>query len=93
MKRLISLFVVITFVMSIAAPVFAADLPKPVDKLVKGTTEVVTSPKAALDHTKASIDSADYMAIGLFKGLLESPFHVVKKAGHGAIDIATFPIE
>ncbi len=73
--------------------VHAADLPKPVDKFAKGTTEIVKSPIELYDHTKKSIDSSDHKVFGLFKGLMMAPFHMVKKTGHGVLEVATFPIE
>jgi hypothetical protein len=93
MKKVLCLAVVFTFVMSTAAPLYAADLPKPVDKLAKGTMDIVKSPLALYDHTKSEIDGADHKLLGFFKGAVTSPFHMVKKAGGGVMDVATFPIE
>ena len=92
MKRVLLVAVVFSFVVGVAASAFA-ELPKQVDKFAKGTMDVIKSPLVIYDHTKSSIDTADYKAVGLFKGLLESPFHVVKKAGKGALDMATFLID
>ena len=93
MKRLLILTLAFAFIMGLAVSVQAYDLAKPIDKLSKGTVEVVKSPLVLYDHTKSEMDSHDNKIVGLFKGLLESPFHVVKKAGSGALDIATFPVE
>jgi hypothetical protein len=93
MKKLLCLAVVFAFVMSAAAPLYAADLPKPVDKLAKGTMDIVKSPLALYDHTKSEIDGADHKLLGFLKGAVTSPFHMVKKAGGGVMDVATFPIE
>lgn len=93
MKKALLLAIAFAFVMSMVMPVMAADLPKPIDKLAKGALEIVKSPLALYDHTKSEMDHADYKLIGLFKGLLTSPFHMVKKAGAGAVDVASFPIE
>ncbi len=92
MKKVLSLAVVVAFV-SFCIPAMAADLPKPVEKLKGGTIEVIKSPIVIYDHTKSEMDKASFKPFGLLKGLVESPFHVVKKAGSGALDIATFPIE
>ncbi len=93
MKRVSLLALAFVFMMSMACPVFAVDLNKSVDKLVDGTMEVIKSPIILHDHTKSEMDNADHKAIGLMKGLLESPFHMVRKAGDGLMDVATFPIE
>lgn len=92
MKKALALFIVCAFVLGVTAPLYA-DLPKPIDKLTKGTLEVAKSPLVVIDHTKKEIDGADYKVIGLIKGLVKSPFHVVMKAGKGALDVATFPID
>ena len=93
MKKALCLAIAFAFVMSMAAAVYAADLPKPIDKLTKGTVEVVKSPLAIYDHTKKEMDHADFKPLGLFKGLVESPFHVIKRAGGGIIDVATFLVD
>ena len=93
MKKALILLITLTFITSMVGVLQAADLPKPVDKLAKGTAEVIKSPIELYDHTKKSVDSSDHKVIGLFKGLVMSPFHMAKKAGHGALDVATFVIE
>jgi len=55
--------------------------------------EVIKSPLVLHDHAKSEMDNADHKAFGLMKGLLEAPFHMVRQAGDGLLDIATFPIE
>ena len=93
MKKFIFLLTIFAFVFGMVMPVLASELPRPVDKIVKGTTEILKSPVVLIDNTKKEMDKADYIGVGLFKGLLTSPFHMVKQAGGGVIDIATFPIE
>lgn len=93
MKKALVFFIAFAFIASLAGSVMAADLKKPVEKFVNGTMEVVKSPMQLVEHPKAEIDSAKHMPFGLLKGLIESPFHILKKAGHGAVDMATFPIE
>ncbi|HLF17297.1 MAG TPA: hypothetical protein VI749_00175 [Candidatus Omnitrophota bacterium] len=93
MRKALLMVVAFAFVVSTAALVYAGDLPKPVEKFTKGAVDVAKSPLAIYDHTKAGYDGSDIKVLGLFKGLIESPFHVVKKAGSGAIDMATFPVE
>jgi len=81
MKKAIMLAIAFAFVFSFSVPALADDLPRPVKKLVDGTMEIVKSPIVIYDHTKKTYDDADFKPLGLLKGLLESPFHVVKKAG------------
>lgn len=92
MKKALIFGLALAFVFTFTAPIFA-DIPKSIDKLVKGTTDIVKSPIVLYDHTKKEIDGADYKALGLIKGLAEAPFHMVKKAGKGLLDVITFPIE
>ena len=93
MKKALLMLMAFAFVVTTAALVYAGDLPKPVEKFTKGAVEVVKSPLAIYDHTKYEYDGSDMKFLGLLKGLIESPFHVAKKAGTGAIDMATFPVE
>ena len=93
MKRVSLLALAFVFMMSMACTVFAADLHKSVDKLANGTMEMIKSPLVLHDHTKSEMDNADHMAYGFMKGLIEAPFHMIKKAGDGLLDVATFPIE
>ena len=93
MKKALLTVVAFAFVASLASVAFAADLPKPVEKFSKGAVDVVKSPLTIYDHTKFRFDGTDNKPVGLVKGLVESPFHMLKKAGGGAIDMATFPIE
>ena len=93
MKKTLLSLIAMFFLVSMVSTVRASDLPKPVDKLAKGAVEIVKSPMAAYDHTKATMDGSKYKLLGLFKGLIMAPFHVVEKAGHGALSVATFPIE
>ena len=87
------MLVAFAFVGSLASVAFATDLPKPVEKFTKGAVDVFKSPLIIYDHTKLRYDGKDAKPIGLVKGLVESPFHMLKKAGGGAIDMATFPVE
>lgn len=93
MKKAFSLIVIVMFVMGIAAPLYAADLPRPVEKITHGTLDVLQSPVVLFDHTKSEVVEADHKIVGLFTGLLTAPFHMIKKAGTGVLDIVTFPIE
>jgi hypothetical protein len=93
MKRAIALIVFMSFFLFLAMPAFAGELPKPVDKIVQGVTEVLKSPMALYDSPKAELDSHDNKVVGLFKGIVLAPFHLVDRAGHGLLKIITFPIE
>jgi len=93
MKKLLCLLVVFAFLAGGVSFALASELPKPVEKLTKGAVDVIKSPILIYDHTKDEYDKADTKALGFFKGLLESPFKVVHKAGSGALDMATFPVE
>ena len=93
MKKILCLLVVFAFIASSAALVFAGDLPKPVEKLSKGAVDVIKSPISIYDHTKSEYDKSEFKPLGLIKGLVESPFKVVHKAGNGALEMATFPVE
>ena len=92
MKKIFSLAVALVFFFSMTAPLFAA-LPRPIEKLTNGVKNVITSPMELIDHTKKEVDSSKYKALGLIIGLVKAPFHMVKKAGKGIVDVATFPIE
>lgn len=93
MKKVLSYVVVVAFVFGFCSVSMAADLPRPVEKIKDGTVDVIKSPLVIYDHTKAEMDKSDFKAFGLVKGLIESPFHLAKKAGSGVLEIATFPIE
>ena len=93
MKKFVCLIVVFAFIAASVSVVLAGDLPKPVDKFTKGAVEVVKSPVSIYDHTKGEYDKSDIKPLGFVKGLVESPFALLKKAGGGALDMATFPIE
>ncbi|MCA9407774.1 MAG: hypothetical protein H6755_05330 [Candidatus Omnitrophica bacterium] len=92
MKKALVLFIVLALI-GMAAPVFAGDMPAPIDKLTGGFVEIIKSPLALYEHPKSEMEGHDHMAIGLVKGLVEAPFHFVKRAGGGVLDVVTFPIE
>jgi len=93
MKRIFAIAVSVVFVMSMAAPVLASDLPKPVDKLTNGVIKIIKSPLKLYEHSKAEMDKSDLKPVGLVKGIIESPFHMLMEGGHGVIDVLTFPVE
>jgi hypothetical protein len=95
MKKACLLALAFVFAMGMAAvPVYADDmLHKSVDKFANGTVDVLKSPLALPDHMKSEMDESKHKPIGFLKGLLESPFYILDKAGGGVMDMATFPIE
>ena len=93
MRKTLLLSLVFVFFVSMACPIFAADFKSATDKIANGAMEIIKSPLVLHDHTKSEMDSAEHKALGFLKGLMEAPFHMVKKAGGGLLDIATFPID
>ena len=92
MKRAFILTLTVAFVVAMSGAVFAYDLDKPIDKLSTGVVDVLHSPMLLIEHPVESMENSD-KPIGLFKGLIETPFKILTKAGHGVINIATFPVE
>jgi hypothetical protein len=91
MKKLTSLALAVAFAVVMATPVFAADLSKSFDKFVGGTIDVLHSPVELITHP---VDGAkDGHIMGFTKGLIKAPFYMLKKGGHGIVDMVTFPIE
>ncbi len=93
MKKTLFVLIAIVFSFCFIVPAMAADLSQPIEKLSDGTMEIIKSPLEIYDHTKTTMDDCDVKVVGFFKGLIQSPFHVVMKAGHGAVDVLTFPVE
>ena len=93
MKKIMVLSVIMTFVVLFAAPLYASELPRPLDKLGHGLVDIVTSPLEIYHHTSDKVNSEDQKVLGFFKGLVESPFYMIKKLGGGVVDVLTFPIE
>ena len=93
MKRAISLLVAFTFVLSMATPILAFELPRPIDKLTKGILTIVKTPKVLYDDTRSALSEAKHSPLNSISGLVQSPFHMIKHAGSGAIDVATFPVK
>lgn len=94
MKKLLVVSVALAFVFTVAASVASANvMERSVKKLADGTAEVIQSPLSLVEEPMDGYKEHEYPLIGLAKGLLKGPFHTVKRAGHGAVDIATFPIK
>ena len=93
MRKAVVLAIIASFVLVFSTSLHAAELPRPVDKLVHGFGDIITSPLEIYHHTSGEVNSASVKPWGFIKGLLESPFYVIKKGGGGLIDVLTFPIE
>ncbi len=93
MKRVLTLTVALAFVFACAVPAFAYDMERPVKKITEGTVDVIKSPLHLVEKPIDGLKNHDYPVIGFMKGLLKGPFHTLKKAGGGVVDIATFPIK
>ena len=93
MKKIFLIALAFVFCMGMITPVYAADFHKSVDKFAEGAMEVMKSPLVLHDHTKSEMDSAEHKPVGFLKGLMEAPFHMVKKAGGGVLDMVTFPVD
>lgn len=91
MKKVLSVFVAFVFIFMVAAPAFA--LPAPVEKLTSGVVKIIKSPLAIYDHTKTEMSEHTSTTIGFTKGLVESPFFMLKDIGGGLMDIITFPMK
>ena len=93
MKMTLALLVALAFVFACAAPAMAYDMERPVKKIADGTADVIQSPLHLVEKPVDGLKDHDYPLVGFMKGLLKGPFHTIKKAGGGVVDIATFPIK
>jgi hypothetical protein len=93
MKKTVIITIFFAFVLCVAVPVWAAEMPKPVHRFANGLLEMVKSPLVLFEYPKAEMEAAEHKPVGLLKGLMEAPFHMIKKLGHGLIDVVTFPVE
>lgn len=94
MKKLLVTTVALAFMLTVSAPLVSAEvMDRSVKKLADGTAEVIKSPLALVEKPMDGYKDHEYPLIGFTKGLLKGPFHTVKRAGHGVVDIATFPIK
>ncbi len=91
MKHL-TMFVLIG-IMVVAFASSSLAYPKPVAKLKKGVLAVATSPLEVKDHTMAETKDAKFLPLALAGGMLKGVFYMAKKAGAGALDVVTFPID
>ena len=66
---------------------------KQANKLFYGIVDIVTSPKEFFHYTHIQLSENKNFLFGLTKGLIVSPFYVIKKAGLGLVNALTFPVE
>ena len=92
MKRAIRLLLVVVFVLSCTAPLFAA-LPDPIHKIKKGTMDILSVPYDFGNTTYDEVKASDFKPFGLMGGIVKGTAHGVKKAVSGVVDIATFPFD
>lgn len=91
MKKTMSLIVAVALMFVFAAPAMA--MSGPMEKLTSGVVKIVKSPLIIFSHTKTEMDSHLSTPVGFTKGLVESPFYMLKDIGGGLIDILTFPMD
>ena len=91
MRKAIATVAVFAFLVMCAAPVYA--LPAPIEKLKKGTIDVIKSPLELGKYTHDEMKSKDFLPVGLLRGVIMGTAHTIEKAVKGAVDIATFPVD
>lgn len=91
MRKTMSLMMVMALMLVFTAPAMA--MSGPVEKLTSGVMKIVKSPLIIFSHTKTEMDGHLSTPVGFTKGLVESPFYMLKDIGGGLVDILTFPME
>ena len=91
MKKTLSLILALALVCVMSAPAMA--MTGPLEKLTSGVVKIVKSPLVIFSHTKTEMDSHVSTPVGFTKGLVESPFYMLKDIGGGLLDILTFPLD
>jgi putative exosortase-associated protein (TIGR04073 family) len=91
MKKFVAALIVVSFILSFAAPVYAGG---PKEKLTRGLANVVASP---IELPSAMWEEANPLGIknivaGLTWGVAVGAFNTVKRAVVGVYEIVTFPI-
>ena len=92
MKRAIRLFLVVVFVLSCTAPLFAA-IPEPIHKIKKGVMDIVSIPydlgKTAYDE----VNAAKFKPFGLLGGIGKGTAEGVIKGVTAVVGIVTLPFD
>ncbi len=91
MKKAMSLIVALALTFVVVAPAMA--MTGPLEKLTSGVVKIVKSPLIIFSHTKSEMDGHLSTPVGFTKGLVESPFYMLKDIGGGLVDILTFPLD
>lgn len=88
MKKIIRLLVAFAFVLTLSVPAYAG-----MEKLTDGFVQVIKSPMQLIERPKMGMEELDSMPVGFTKGLIESPFYMLKDIGSGLLNMLTFPID
>ncbi len=91
MKRKLLILTALVVAVAVATPAFA--YPKPVEKLKGGVERFAKSPLEVKDHVMGEAKDAKFLPFALIGGTLKGGFYMGKQMVHGAMDIATFPID
>ncbi len=91
MKKVLAVSFMLTLVLGFAAPTFA--LPASVEKLGKGTKEIIKAPFDLAIKAKDEVVAAHLNPIGIVTGLMKASAYAVKQVGYGVIDVVTFPVD
>ncbi|MCA9395476.1 MAG: hypothetical protein KC900_14840 [Candidatus Omnitrophica bacterium] len=91
MKKAVTLMLALAMMFITAGPAMA--MYGPVEKLTSGVVKIVKSPLIIFSHTKSEMDDHLSTPVGFTKGLVESPFYMLKDIGGGLVDILTFPLD
>ena len=91
MKRGFIGVITFAFVLLCVSPAMAA-IPAPIEKVGHGFVDVISSPVTLVSSTADEVKGADFLPLGLLKGIVKAPFHMIHQAGSGVLDIATFPL-
>ena len=93
MKQAVSFLLILSFVFSFSSAAFAQEEEKggPLEKLLRGLTNIVTSPGEILDSVMED-RSGSGMAAGKSHGLLEGISRFFVKASAGVVEVGTFPV-
>ncbi len=91
MKRAIACAMVFAFPLVCSTTVLA--MPKPVEKVKRGVTTVISSPLELKKDVMSEVKKSHFKLFGLVGGVLKGTADMTKKTISGAIEIATFPMK
>ena len=93
MKRFMVSCLVCLMLVSFVAPVFALDMPEPVDKLARGLANVASAPLEVGKQITNEWRAADVKHLSVIGGLAKGLAFTMKRAVSGIIDVLTFPVK